>query len=149
MDRMLMRKELTGIFEKMGFDNISGIITEVKNIFNDCSFESNSNYIICGRREFLIEESLGIINGDENYFESSKSINDRLRFVVGNIYELTYGDAYPYTYRHEKRKIIDGSEMAKLRDIDFLYSKNGIVCLEEKNIIEDLIIKLEMLYKSL
>ena len=149
MNKILMRKQLTDAFDKIGLDNISEIICELKRMFNDYSFKSDSNYIICGRREFLIEESIGIINGDKKYFESSKSINDRMRFVIGNIYELTYGDAYPYLYKHDDRKVIDGREISKLRDIDLIYSNNGVVSLEEKNVIMDLIIKLENMFNGL
>lgn len=150
MSKTLKRQELAHIFEEMGLDNISGIIDEIKKILNEHSFESDSNYIICGRREFLIEESNGVINGDEDYCKSNllKSVNDRARFVIGNIHELTYGDSYPYHYKHETRKVVDGSEFVKLREIDTAYSKKGIVSLEEKNIIYDLIIKLEKLYKN-
>lgn len=150
MSKTLKRKELTHIFEELGLDNISGIIDKVKIILDEHSFESNSNYIICGRREFLIEESIGVINGNEDYCKSNllKNVNDRARFVIGNIYELTYGDSYPYHYMHETRKVVDGSELAKLRDIDTLYTQKGIVSLEEKNVIEDLVIRLEKLYKN-
>ena len=151
MDKPLNRKELTQIFENIGFDNISDIIDEIKKLLNEHSFKSDSNYIIYGRREFLIEESIGVINGDKEYCASNglKTANDRARFVIGNIYELTYGDSAPYYHLHETRKIVDGSEFVKLSEMDTLYSKKGIVSLEEKNIIDDLITKLEKLYKNI
>lgn len=151
MNKILMREELSHIFEKSGLDDISGIIDKVKTALSECSFESNPNYIICGRREFLIEESIGIINGDKKYCEDNllNSIEDRARFVIGNIYELTFGNSYPYLHMKETRKTVEGSEIAKLRDMDTIYSQKGIVSLEEKNVIEKLIIKLEELYKNI
>lgn len=150
MDKILKRKELSQVFIDVGLDNINDILEKVKELFSNHTFNSDDRYIICGRREFLIEECIGIIKNDKKYCDSNllKTVNDRARFVIGNIYELSYGDSYPYHYLHETRKVVDGSEMAKLRNIDNEYSNNNIVSLEEKNVIENLITQLESLYKN-
>lgn len=150
MDKVLKRENLSQIFTDIGLNNINAIIEKVRELFDTHTFEPSEKYIICGRREFLIEESLGIIDNDRKFCEGNllKNTNGRARFVIGNIYELTYGNSYPYHYMHETRKVVDGTEMATLRDIDEEYSKEGIVSLQEKNVIENLVNKLDAMYKN-
>lgn len=150
MKKELKRRELIYIFEKLNLDNIVDIIDEVKAVLTNYSFLSDSHYIISERKKILIEETIKVINGDVDSCKSNllKNVNDRVRFAIRNIYEFIYDDSCSYYYLNETKKIENSSEISNLRNVDISYSKNDIVSSEEKNIIEDLIIKLEILYKN-
>ena len=151
MKRKLKRKDLTDALSKYITDRnpnemISNeMINKIKKLFSSHKFSRNKNYFVCGRREFLIEESMGIINNNEKYLIDVLRDNISLKnhFVLENIFELTYSDCYPYSYVNKKRQIVYGSEIGKLSGMDLKYNKKGIVSLQEKIDIENIINELE------
>lgn len=147
MDRKLSREELFNFIKEVNPDKILDFIYKTKDFLKDYIYESDNNFVISGRRRYLIIEAKGILNNEDEYCKGNclKGINDKANFVGKNILELSYCDSYPYN-TDENGNPIDGHEQTKLRDKDKAYSDKGIVSLEEKNIIEELLNDLEKFY---
>lgn len=125
-------------------DDVLNYLNELDSFLNNYEYESNSDFIFCGRKKFVYEEIIEIMDG-------TKSVDDPVYFILGSLKEflctcnggipLADGDA-------------SGMNLKDLRDANDRYISTGVICLEEiqyvrriisliKNYLEDLTDKKE------
>ena len=119
----------------------------IENEFEKSQFINDSDFLIKGRRKFLIDEFFNVLNNSDNY-NKINYIEDPLYFALGNLQEILSGNNMISFEDVEKEKWeiqengnykIDGIYVQEIRNIDERYNKKNIICLEEKQLIEEMI----------
>jgi len=119
----------------------------IENELKKSNFGSDSDFIIKGRREFLVNEFYKVLNNEDNY-NKKNCIDDPLYFALGNLEEILMGnnvvtfkdvDENKKTFNEDGTYSVDGNYLRELIDIDRRYTEKGIICLEEKQMIEKMI----------
>lgn len=119
----------------------------IKNEFSRSKFVSDSDFLVKGRRKFLVEEFYQVLK-NENDYNKTEHIKDPLYFALGNIEEILQGnnmvhaedvDKDKWTINEDGNYTIDGKYVEELRSIDDRYAIKKIICLEEKEMIEEMI----------
>ncbi len=105
--------------------------------FNKYKFKSDDNFIMAGRKKFIYDEVIEILNG-------IKKVDNPIYFVLGSLEEFISNpnqvyfedvDKSKWKQKENGQKYIDGKDLAELRAKNGLYSVKGYICLEEKQYI--------------
>ncbi len=111
-------------------------LNELQDYLNNYDYENDRDFIMGGRKKFVYDEIVEILNGN-------KSVDDPLYFVLGSLEEFMCNQNQVYAEDVDKSKwkngVIDGHDIKELRDKNDRYSNNGIICLEEKEYIDNII----------
>lgn len=99
----------------------------IKEYLNNFRYESNNNFIMCGRKKFIYDEITEVLSGQ-------KSEKEPLYFVLGSLEEFM-----------SNNNSISASESnyAVVKEKNDEYIKNGYICLEEKSYIDKIIREIE------
>lgn len=113
--------------KKQALEFINSIISELSNY----SFNSDDNFVLLGRKKFIYDEINDILNG-------TKKVDNPLYFVLGSLEEFICNNNFLH--------ISDAENWEKgwkdLKNRNDIYSLKNIICLEEKNVIEEIINKI-------
>lgn len=144
----LKREEASNIYyEKRKIVNIE-LKEQVLNFLNDLVLDldkyeylSNNDFIFGGRKKFIYNEIIDVLDGKQK--ESNP-----LYFVLGSLDEFICNNNFMSAEDVDKSKwkdgkIIDGKDIAELRNKNDRYSATGYICLEEKNCIDNIINKIK------
>ena len=103
-------------------------INKINSILSNYSFVSDENFVLLGRKKFIYDEICEILSG-------TKIVDNPLYFVLGSLEEFICNNNFVYMSDSEHWE--KGWE--DLRNRNDIYSQKNIICLEEKNVIEDII----------
>lgn len=110
--------------EKNALEYLNNIIS----ILTKYSFDSDEDFVLLGRKKVIYDEIIDILKGN-------KEVDNPIYFVLGSLEEFICNNNFVY--------MSDGDKWEKgwedLRTRNDRYSLKNIICLEEKNIIEDII----------
>jgi len=144
VDKLIKYRKENEYNDNNYFLDYINIITEE---FSKHKFVSDSDFLLKGRRKFLVNEFYDILKDEDNY-NKKHFIDNPLYFALGHIEEILFGinTVYPNYVEEEKREItengsykIAGIYIKEIRDIDERYNRKKIICLEEKQLIEKMI----------
>lgn len=149
----LTRKELVnrfyGYHSKAKIDNSFLTINYLRKIqesLNNYYYESDTDFIMGGRKKFIYDEIFAILNGN-------KIVDNPLYFVLGSLEEFMCSQNQIYPEDVDKSKwqngLIDGNDIKEIRDKNDRYSNKGIICLEEKKYIENIIDEIKKFIKGM
>jgi len=135
LNRKILLDKLIGYRKKNNYDNdsysfINGYINIIEQEFLKCKFISDSDFLINGRREFLVNEFYAVLKDEDNY-NKKHCIDDPLYFALGNLQEILYGN--------NAINSIDINNDIQIIQMNEKYNKKNIICLEEKQLIEKMI----------
>lgn len=119
-------------------------INIVNKYFSKSYFENDETFIMGGRKKILFDEFNNILDGNKDI----KGIDNPIRFAIGDLEEficnnnhLSAEDVDKSKWKDEK--VIDGKYFIELRNKNDKYSKEGYICLQEKQYIEKMISRLK------
>lgn len=134
--------------DKDNQDNILKLIKFVENEIHSYKYKSNKDYMLLGRKKALMSELEEILNKyDENKYSFSKD-EELIRVLLQFITEGNR--AYPDDVDKSKwvdGKMINNSDLKELRDKCDRYTLCGVICLEEKQDILNMIDVIKQKYK--
>ena len=122
-------------------------INIIEQEFSKSKFTSDPDFLMKGRRKFLVEEFYKVLKNEDDY-NKKNCIDNPLYFALGNLKEVLYGlnkinyedvDKEKWRLQENGNYEIDEVYIKELRDKDNRYSKKKIICLEEKELIEQMI----------
>lgn len=128
----------------------------IENEFLNSAFTNDPDFLIKGRRKFLVDEIYNVLKNNDDY-NRKHHIDKPFLFVLANIHEILLGNNMVYAEDVDKEKWeiledgthrIDGKYWQEIRDINERYNQNKIICLEEKQLIEELIEALKLSIKK-
>lgn len=90
---------------------------------NSFEFESNENFVLCGRKKFIFDEITEILSGDKN-------VDNPIYFVLGSLEEFICNNNFA-NISDDNRELIDK------------YNEIGIICAEEKEYIDKIILSIK------
>lgn len=133
----LKRDEASNIYyEKRKIVNIE-LKEQVLDFLNDLVLDldkyeylSNNDFIFAGRKKFIYNEIFDILDGKQK--ESNP-----LYFVLGSL------DEFISNNNHISMGEYDGKDFTEIRDKNDKYINTGVICLEEKNCIDNIINKIK------
>lgn len=109
-------------------DNVINYLNKLDNYLDNYEYESNPDFVFCGRKKFIYDEIVEIING-------TQLVDNPLYFVLGSLEE--------FISNNNDVRISDsialGMNWNDLRDINDRYISTGVLCLEELEIIRKII----------
>lgn len=149
LNRNILVDKLIKYRKENQISNISfeDYINIIEQEFSKSKFINDSDFLMKGRRKFLVDEFYEVLKDEDNY-NKKHCIDDPLYFALGNLEEILYGNNMVYANDVDKEKWelqengnhkIDGIHLKKLRDINERYNSKKIICLEEKQLIEKMI----------
>lgn len=109
------------------------------NVIEDCisnhKFESNEDFLFCGRKKFLYDEFYEYLDNKEKHEKENP-----IHFAIINLEEFICDDNFVFWQDVDKSKwkdgkVIDGKDFVEIRDKNDKYSASGYICLEEKEYI--------------
>ena len=109
-------------------DSVFNYLNELDNYLNNYQYESNSDFIFCGRKKSIYDEIIEIMNG-------TKSVDNPIYFILGSLEEFLSNN----NVIHVSDSDALGINWNDLRDANDRYISTGVICLEEKNYIDDII----------
>ena len=113
-------------------ENIINYLDEMNKYLDSFEYESDSDFIFCGRKKFVYEEIIEIINGKGH-------LDNPVYFVLGSLEELiTDNNSIPMS---DSQRL--GMDWNDLRDANDRYIKKGFICLEEIQYIKKIIVMIE------
>lgn len=112
-------------------------LNELNNYINKFKYKSDPDFIFCGRKQFVYEEILRIINGEQIE-------NNPVYFILGSLEEFLLEN---FVCTNDCLKL--GITFNELRDANDRYIIKGIICLEEIEYFRKLIKKIELYLFSL
>ena len=107
-----------------------GYIKIIEQEFLKHKFVSDSDFLIKGRREFLVNEFYDVLKNEDDY-NKKHCIDEPLYFALGNLQEILYGN--------NTINSIDINKGIQIIKINEKYNKKNIICLEEKQLAEKMI----------
>lgn len=122
-------------------------INIIEQEFSKSKFTSDPDFLMKGRRKFLVEEFYKVLKNEDDH-NKKNCIDNPLYFALGNLKEILYGlnkinyedvDKEKWRLQENGNYEIDEVYVKELRDKDDRYSKKKIICLEEKELIEQMI----------
>lgn len=144
LKKELKREELTDRIDELNNFELLKLIECIENEINSHKFKSNKDYLCIGRKKHLINELETILNEyDEHKYVFSKD-KEIGRVLVQFVTEGN--QAYAHDVEKSKwvdGKIINNSDLKELRDKCDRYTLCGIICLEEKQDIINIIEKVK------
>lgn len=129
VNNYLRRKDFANVFygyhSKNNISNSDDAIKYLEQInvyLNKFTYPNSSNFVLCGRKKFIYDEIISVING-------SQVENDPLYFVLGSFEEFISNNNYinPSEENYNENKLKNEE-----------YIKEGFVCVEEKKYIDEL-----------
>ena len=133
-EKNLKRKELRDkyvyYYEKNDISDNEHILMFLEGILKyleEFEYEYDENFVFCGRKKFLYDEIIKIVNGEQKE-------NDPVHFMLGSLNEFMRDDNFGSFGEDEV-----GIGFVELRNKNDLYSKKGIICKQEKIKIEEII----------
>ena len=111
-------------------ENVLRYLEEISNFLHKYEFESDQNFIFCGRKKYIIDEIDNIINKDEISY-------DTICFILGLLEEFMCSN------NHIAMGEYDSITFTELRDKNDEYVNTGIICKEEKECIEEVVQKIK------
>ena len=124
------RKHLPKNYTK---NDILEFLKRLRDEINKYKYYVSSNFITIGRRDFLRESLTKKLKFD--YDDQEIKFQDSL----GNIESYIYGEDYFHWLHHKYTK----KKFEHLLKINAKYRDKGIICLQEKNILLDMINEME------
>lgn len=141
----LKRKDIAEkLYNCRNSDNYENdFINIVENFISKHKFDSDKDFIFCGRKKFLYNEFYDYLDNKEKH-ESENPV----RFAIGNLEEFICNNNYIVPEDVDKSKwkdgkIIDGKDIVELRNKNDRYSATGYICLEEKEYIVEMLNRLK------
>lgn len=135
LKREIIAKKLWNL-RKYNYDTdkyVKEFIKIIKSYFDDSVFESDEDFIFCGRKKFLYDEFYDYLDDNIDY-----NVDKSIRLATGNLFEFILNPNFVY--------FSDGDAWEKgwndLRDRNDNYTKKGYICLEEKEYIEKMMDRL-------
>lgn len=110
-------------------ENLNYYFGEIEKFLSEYDFYSDSNFEFCGRKKFIYDEIIEIINKEEISYET-------IYFILGSLEEFMCEN------NHISMGENDSKTFTELRDKNDEYIKTGVICKEEKEHIENLINKI-------
>lgn len=136
----LIRKELADKFygyhskNKINSSDLTiNYLNELQNFLKNYNYENDTDFVMEGRKKFVYDEIMDILNGTQN-------VNEPLYFVLGSLEEFISNNNFinPSTENY-----------IEVREKNDRYSNKGIICLEEKKYIDNIIEEIKKYIKSL
>ena len=133
-EKLLKRKEIADKF--YGYHSKNSIGTKnmvldylnlIKDYLKNYEFKSNHNFVFCGRKKFIYDEINNALNG-------SQKEKEPLYFVLGSLEEFMSNDNFIN---------VSETNYVEVKAKNDEYIKNGYICLEEKNYIDNIIKAIE------
>ena len=132
--------ELYGYHSKSNINDEKSALEYIDNIseaFSKYSFKSDNNFIFLGRKKIIYDEINDILKGN-------KKVDNPIYFVLGSLEEFICNNNFVY--------MSDGDQREKgwedLRNRNDIYSAMNVICLEEKNIIDNIISEIRNYIKT-
>ncbi len=152
-ENKLTRKELADKFygyhskNKINSSDLTiNYLNELQDYLNDYDYENDIDFIMGGRKKIVYDEIIDILNGNKN-------VDNPLYFILGSLEEFMCNQNQIYSEDVDKNKwengVIDGNDIKELRDKNDRYSNKGIICLEEKKYINNIIEEIKKYIKNL
>lgn len=138
LKRKEIAKKLYNYCKSNNDDNklyIYNYIKIVEDYMSKSSFESDKNFLMMGRKKFLFDEFNGILNNSDQY----KQIDEKLRFVLGNLNEFIVDINFVSLTELMELEKEKGFSVSQLKNKNDDYYKKGYICLEEKQYIVNMI----------
>ena len=113
-------------------DNVINYLDELLNYLsyaNGFEYESNPDFIFCGRKKFIYDEIIEIIGG-------TKFVDNPVYFVLGSLEELICDNNNVHISDSDEL----GMSWNELRDANDRYISTGVICLEEIQYIRRIIL---------
>ena len=136
--KLLVRESLSELYgyhsknnvidEKSALEYLNNIIQTL----SEYSFKSDEKFVLLGRKKIIYDEINDILNG-------TKKVDNPIYFVLGSLEEFICNNNFVYMSDSEYWE----KGWDDLRNRNDIYSKNNIICLEEKNVIEKIINKIK------
>ena len=136
--KLLVRESLSELYgyhsknnvidEKSALEYLNNIIQTL----SEYSFKSDEKFVLLGRKKIIYDEINDILNG-------TKKVDNPIYFVLGSLEEFIRNNNFVYMSDSEYWE----KGWDDLRNRNDIYSKNNIICLEEKNVIEKIINKIK------
>lgn len=101
-------------------DNIINYLDELGNYLNNYEYESNPDFIFCGRKKYIYDEITEIL-------DETKTSDNPLYFVLGSLEEFISNN----NAVHISDSDMLGINWNDLRDANDRYISTGVICLEE------------------
>lgn len=134
LNRKILVDKLINYRKENNYDNnysyFSGYIDIIEQEFLNHKFVSDSDFLIKGRRDFLVNEFYDVLKNEDDY-NKKHCIDEPLYFALGNLQEILYGNNVISSI-----DINNDNQIIKLNE---RYNKKNIICLEEKQLIEKMI----------
>lgn len=132
--------ELYGYHSKNNINDEKSALEYIDNIskaFLKYTFKPDNNFIFLGRKKFIYDEINDILKGN-------KEVDNPIYFVLGSLEEFICNNNFVY--------MSDGDQWEKgwedLRNRNDIYSAMNVICLEEKNIIDNIISEIKNYIKT-
>ena len=109
-------------------DSVINYLNDIEKYLNNYEYESNSDFIFCGRKKFIYDEVMEIMN-------RTKSVDNPVYFVLGSLEEFISDN----NDVHISNSNALGMSFSELRDANDRYISTGVICLEEKKYINSII----------
>ena len=113
-------------------DSILNYLNEIKNYLNNYEYESNSDFIYCGRKKHIYEEIVNVLN-------ETQKVDNPIYFALGSLEEFICNN----NDVHISDSDDIGMNWNELREANDRYINTGVICLEEKKYIDSIIDKIE------
>lgn len=132
--------ELYGYHSKNNINDEKSALEYIDNIskaFLKYTFKPDNNFIFLGRKKIIYDEINDILKGN-------KEVDNPIYFVLGSLEEFICNNNFVY--------MSDGDQWEKgwedLRNRNDIYSAMNVICLEEKNIIDNIISEIKNYIKT-
>ena len=136
-DNKLKRKDLSNKYDyyhvkKVIDDKKQALIylDELLNYLNQFDYYDDDNFIFGGRKKFLYDEIARIIMNEQKEKEPIYFVLGSLEEFMCNGNMLNYNDVDKSKWINGK--VIDGKDIAELRNKNDLYTSSGYICKQEK-----------------
>lgn len=116
------------------------------NIVDKClsnyAFESDDDFVIGSRKKFVYNEIFEVLDGIQKE-------DDPIYFALDSLFQFicnpdTISSSALDESKWKDGKIVDGKDLAEIRDKYDRYISKGYICLEEKYYIEDILNRIKM-----
>ena len=123
---MKKRKKFNIELKEQALDFLNELVLDL----NKYEYPSNNDFVFGGRKKFTYDEIFDILDGKQ---KESKP----LYFVLGLL------DEFISNNNHISMGEYDGKDFTEIRDKNDRYISTGVICLEEKNCIDNIINKIK------
>lgn len=107
-------------------ESASRYLDNIITYLNDYTYESDNNFVMAGRKKFVYDELIEIING-------IKKVEEPIYFILGSLEEFICNNNFISSGE------LDGKEFFELREKNDNYISKGYISLEEKEYIQKMI----------